>query len=140
MSKIVPQLPFNLLVIEDDDVDGEAILRCLRGHEAWRALVVNSAQEAFDILQHQNGQGPTIKPCLILLDLELPGMDGFEFLRILRGNPLTKDCVVVVLSGLATQHNRARADEYGVAEYLVKDNLDSTSTGLVRLLEPYLPL
>jgi CheY-like chemotaxis protein len=140
MSKTVPQLAFNLLVIEDDDVDGEAILRCLHGHETWRVLVVNSAQEAFGILHNRNGQGPAIKPCVILLDLDLPGMDGFEFLRILRGNPLTKNCVVVVLSGLATQHNRARAFEYGVAEYLVKDNLDSTCTGLVRLLEPYLPL
>jgi hypothetical protein len=58
-------------------------------------------------------------------------------LSVLRDDPLLKNSIVLVLSGLATQHNRARAFAYGVAEYLLKDNLDSNCTELLRLLKPY---
>lgn len=137
MSEAGAHHSFNILLIEDDDVDSEAILRCLHGHEAWRVLAVKSAQEAFRILRDREEQTPAAGPSLILLDLDLPGMDGFEFLSVLRDDPLLKNSIVLVLSGLATQHNRARAFAYGVAEYLLKDNLDSTCTELLRLLEPY---
>jgi len=62
-------------------------------------------------------------PDLILLDLIMPKMQGFEVLRQLKQDPATRDIPVVVLSNLSQDSDTKQAEELGAAGYLVKANL-----------------
>jgi DNA-binding response OmpR family regulator len=60
------------------------------------------------------------KPDLVLLDLMLPVVSGFEFLEKLRADPLLKDTPVIVFSNLSGADDKARAAGLGVVDYIVK--------------------
>lgn len=59
-------------------------------------------------------------PSLILLDLMLPKMNGFEFLKALKADEKTKDIPVIILSNLGQQGDREKALSLGAVDYLVK--------------------
>lgn len=60
------------------------------------------------------------KPDLILLDILMPEMDGFEVLKVLKSNSQTKDIPVLVLSNLGQDERIRKAMELGAASYIVK--------------------
>jgi len=62
-------------------------------------------------------------PDLVLLDLIMPKMQGFEVLRLMKQNPATKQIPVVVLSNLGQESDVQRALEGGAMAYLIKANL-----------------
>ena len=64
------------------------------------------------------------KPALILLDIMMPKMDGFEVLKSLKGNNNTKDIPVVVLTNLAGQQDAERALTMGAKKYIIKSEQD----------------
>lgn len=59
-------------------------------------------------------------PTVILLDLDMPGMDGFEVLRILKENPRTLQIPVIVLSGLQSSQDKVTAFDLGAVDYVTK--------------------
>ena len=63
------------------------------------------------------------KPDLILLDLIMPVMDGFETLAELKANPETKDIKVVILSNLSQEEDMKKVMALGAVEYVVKANV-----------------
>lgn len=65
-----------------------------------------------------------LHPDIVLLDLILPKMSGFDFLRDIKAMPHLKDIPVVVLSNLDDQTDKERALELGAADYFVKANTD----------------
>jgi CheY-like chemotaxis protein len=64
-----------------------------------------------------------LKPDVILLDLIMPGMNGFEFLEALRGESGHKKTRVIVLSNLGQESDKERCKALGVKEYLVKTDV-----------------
>ncbi len=62
------------------------------------------------------------KPDLILLDLMIPVMDGFEVLRKLKDDPILKNIKVIVMSNLGQDEDIQKAKNLGAADYLVKSN------------------
>jgi CheY-like chemotaxis protein len=98
-----------VLIIEDDADLREmmAQLVALEGHEA---CTVANGREALDYLRHAE------RPDLILLDLMMPVMDGWEFRREQRNDPTIADVPVVVLSAL----DPSRAADIGAIEFLKK--------------------
>ncbi len=86
-------------------------------------------RENFKVANALNGQAGLelalkIKPDLILLDLILPKMDGFEVLERLKKNPETKDIPVIILTNLERTEDVDKALELGATTYLVKANYD----------------
>ena len=63
------------------------------------------------------------KPNLILLDIMLPDMGGFEILETLKGNPATKDIPVIILSNLGGREEIEKGVALGAASYLIKSNI-----------------
>lgn len=106
-----------ILLAEDDDVDTMTVKRALKEIEVTNKLVhVTNGEEAVEYLR---GDGDE-KPCIILLDLNMPKMNGIEFLKLVKADDLLKRIPVVVLT--TSREERDIVDSYAlsVAGYIVK--------------------
>jgi len=79
----------------------------------------------YEILQAEDGEkgismAREFKPDLILLDMQLPGIDGFAAAKILKSDPLTKDIKVIAVTSLAMKGDRERIIALGVDDYIAK--------------------
>jgi CheY-like chemotaxis protein len=99
-----------VLIIEDD-ADLREMMAQLLSLEGYQAHVVSNGREALDYL-HNGAE----RPELILLDLMMPVMDGWEFRRVQRSDPDLADVPVIVLSAL----DPARGTDVGAIEFLKK--------------------
>ena len=84
--------------------------------------------EGFDIQEANDGEKALsaaldYKPDLILLDVMMPKISGFDVLDILRNTPETSNIRVIMLTALSQDKNKQRAEELGVDEYLVKSQV-----------------
>jgi CheY-like chemotaxis protein len=129
---------FNLLVVDDDDVAAEAVVRSMRRHAMDCPVVI--AEDGMTALQILRGQHPTrriTKPHLVLLDLNMPRMNGIEFLRELRSDEYLRGTVVFVLTTSGSDADRERAYQESIAGYMVKSGLGPQLSGLARFLTEY---
>ena len=128
----------NVLLVEDDLVEQRALQRAFRARRLPHQLrIAEDGRDALDILRGAGGQQPLCRPYLILLDLDLPGMDGFEFLRRLRADPEHRDAIVFVCTTSREEQDRARAYAHHVAGYLVKSDAGEGLSGVAELVERY---
>jgi CheY-like chemotaxis protein len=101
-----------VLIVDDNPVNlrlTEVVLKGAR-HEVHTARDAESALEAI----------ASIRPGLILMDIQLPGMDGLELTRRLRADPDTRDIVIVATSAYAMASDKRKAREAGCDGYIVK--------------------
>ncbi len=115
-----PHLP-PILVVDDDPA-----ARLLVRKFADKLGLANPLVEATDgasaiarLSQMVDGGSPAL-PCLILLDLHMPGRSGLDVLAWIRAEPVLADCPVVVLSASSEVDELNRAEQLGVSSYLVK--------------------
>jgi CheY-like chemotaxis protein len=101
-----------ILIIEDNPMNMELVRDVLEA-SGYEVRGASSATEALDALQQA-------VPRLILMDIQLPGLDGLELTRILKENPRTREIVVVALTAHAMKGDRERILEAGCSGYLAK--------------------
>lgn len=104
-----------VLVVEDDPFYSK-IYKTKLAKEKIDSQIVSNGNEAIKAVQAK-------RPGLILLDLIMPGKDGFETLAELKADPVMKDIPVIVLSNLSQEEDIKRIMDLGAAEYLVKANV-----------------
>ena len=110
------------LLVEDNDLDAEKIYRSMRKLALDNPVIrARDGIEALDILRGHNGKVKLTQPYIILLDLNMPRMDGIEFLKHLRGDSQLKNAYVYVLTTSDRPRDMATAHQYQVAGYIVKD-------------------
>lgn len=110
--------PLNLLVVDDDDLDVENVRRALKkGGIEDPVYVARDGADALDKLRR--GAIPWDR-LVILLDLNMPGMSGLEFLEELRGDKKLAHLPVVVLTTSNQEADRLAAHSKNVAGYLLK--------------------
>jgi CheY-like chemotaxis protein len=130
--------PFSILLIDDDDVAAEAVVRGLRKHECLCPIVIaEDGHVALQILRAQHAERRIGKPHLALLDLNMPRMNGFEFLHALRADDALRATLVFVLSTSGSDADRARAYRENIAGYMVKAKLGPQLKGLAHFLVEY---
>ncbi len=106
-----------ILLIEDDDVDVMTVERVLRDLKIANQLVSTSnGEEALEYLRTNGNK----KPCVILLDLNMPKMNGAEFLKIVKKDEALKKIPVVVLTTSSQQQDIVESFKLGAAGYMVK--------------------
>ncbi len=106
-----------ILLVEDDRVDTMTVQRALREINVSNRLdIAVDGEDALAFLRDPN----TETPCIILLDLNMPRMNGIEFLRELRQDPELRRIPVVVLTTSREEQDRLDSFELGVAGYMVK--------------------
>jgi two-component system response regulator len=112
-----------ILLVEDDPMDAE-LARLILAECGYGRRVVTAVDgvEALDFLyQRGNHAGRVAKPvALVLLDLKLPRVDGFEVLRQTKADPVLRRISVVVLSSSAQESDIAMAYELGANAYITK--------------------
>lgn len=126
------------LLVEDDEVDIKAIERSLRELKICNPLVIaRDGREALEHLRGQNDREKIRSPFLILLDLNMPRMNGLEFLAELRSDPELSTSVVFVLTTSKDDRDRLSAYEKHVAGYIVKSNVANSFSEAMKLINHY---
>lgn len=122
-----------VLIVEDDEVDVELVTRGLKKRQL--DLDVHTMTDGGQALEFLRSSMPTEKRSrlIVLLDLNMPRMNGHEFLAELRNDPTLKKIIVFVLTTSSLETDRAQAYEKNVAGYFVKSNVN----GLLDLLGTY---
>lgn len=106
-----PNKPIVLLI--DDSPDVHRLIRVRLRHEPIEVVSANGGAEGLATAKQ-------IKPATILLDLDMPGMDGFEVLRALKRDPELANTPVIVLSGMSEADDKVTAFDLGAADYVTK--------------------
>jgi diguanylate cyclase (GGDEF)-like protein/PAS domain S-box-containing protein len=101
------------ILIIDDSPDVHDLVRVWLSGEAVDFTSSFSGDEALDV-------AASLLPDLVLLDVDMPGLDGFEVCRRLKANPATSDIPVVFLTGAAGTDEKLRGLELGASDYLIK--------------------
>jgi CheY-like chemotaxis protein len=129
----------NILLVEDDEVDVMNVQRAFKKNNINNPLyVANNGLEALVMLRG-DGNPPSIPPeqRLILLDLNMPKMNGIEFLRELRADPELKPIPVIVLTTSNEDRDKVEAFNFNVAGYIVKPVTFSNFVEAVATLNKY---
>jgi len=127
-----------VLLVEDDDVAAEAVMRSLqRAGIPCPVTWVEDGQAALEVLLEQGAQRKAPRPRLILLDLNMPRMNGFEFLEAARADPRLKGEIIFVLTTSSADSDRSRAYDENVAGYMVKSAVGPQFAKLTQLLDGY---
>lgn len=135
---VLPPPVCTVLIVDDDDVATEGVLRSFEKHNVPSLTVTaGNGQEALEILRGQNAYKRIDTPVIVLLDLNMPRMDGFQFLEELRSDPALKRTVVFILSTSARDQDRARAYDEQVAGYMVKSAVGPQFALLAEFMTKY---
>lgn len=110
-----------ILLVEDSRLDARLTLYALRRSRLrHRLTLVGDGAEAVEFLQRREVYSQAPRPDMILLDLVLPNLDGWEILAEVRRTPELADVPVVVLTGCVDESELDRCRELGVVELLSK--------------------
>ena len=105
------QSPKPILLVEDDRIDAMAVQRIAREMKIPNQLVLKTnGEEALEYLKNN-----TIQPCIILLDINMPKMNGIELLKIIKADDTLKNIPVVFVLSLNEDIERVKNLNLGVA-------------------------
>ncbi len=101
-----------ILLVEDNE-DNVTVYRTILEHSGYRVVEARDGAAAIRLAREE-------RPDLVLMDISIPEIDGWEATRILKADPETAGLPVIALTAHALESDRARAEEVGCDGYLVK--------------------
>ena len=106
-----------ILLVEDDQVDMMPVIRALKQiHVIHKVVHLENGEDALNYLRDEDNE----KPCIILLDLNMPIMNGIEFLQAAKDDEELRRVPVVVLTTSDEQQDKLNSFNFGVAGYMSK--------------------
>jgi CheY-like chemotaxis protein len=126
-----------VLLVEDNAIDREAVQRAFAKHRIANPLV--EARDGIEALERLRGRpGERVeKPYVVLVDLNMPRMNGIELIRELRQDPQLRDSIVFVLTTSRSDEDRVASYDLNVAGYIVKSDVGAGFIRLIELLDHY---
>jgi chemosensory pili system protein ChpA (sensor histidine kinase/response regulator) len=112
----VPEMP--VVMVVDDSITVRKITSRLLEREGYRVITARDGVDALEQLKKEH-------PAVMLIDIEMPRMDGFDLTRNVRGDPRTMEIPIIVISSRTAPKHRSRASELGVNVYLGKPYEDA---------------
>ncbi len=119
------------ILIVDDSFSVRRVVANLMKSAGWQPILAKDGLEALNIIQHA-----TTLPDLILLDVEMPQMDGYELTSMLRAQASYRDLPIVMLTSRSGEKHRNKAFEVGATEYLIKPYQEELLLSTIRRLVP----
>ncbi|HUV37641.1 MAG TPA: response regulator [Patescibacteria group bacterium] len=101
------------ILVVDDEVNITQILEFSIGSEGYEVITAQNGEDAVDKARRE-------QPDLIILDIMMPKIDGYEACRILKANPLTKNIPVVLLTAKGRDIDKRLGYEVGATDYIIK--------------------
>jgi two-component system, sensor histidine kinase and response regulator len=111
-TEIIPEASTTILVV-DDNPTNLSLLFDLLSEEGFKVLVATDGEGAI-------AQVGYVKPDMLLLDVMMPGIDGFETCRRLKANDLTQDIPVIFMTALSTISDKVKGFDVGAVDYITK--------------------
>ncbi len=128
VQRMTPDRSRKVLVV-DDSLSSRTLERAMLRADGYEVILAADGQEAWRILQKETFD-------LVVSDVQMPLMDGFELTRRIRAALDLKDLPVILVSNLSKSEDRAAGAEAGADDYLVKGTFDQQ--GLLRIVKKYL--
>lgn len=121
----------SILLVEDDQMDIMNVQRELRKHNINVPLhVARNGREALQLLRGENGQEPIAKPSIVMLDINMPRMNGLELLETLRSDAEFVGLNVFIMTTSDLETDRLKARDLAVSGYIIKPlNFDKFGEG-----------
>jgi chemosensory pili system protein ChpA (sensor histidine kinase/response regulator) len=113
-SEVFRQRRAPLIQVVDDSLSVRKVLSGMLEKSGFRVRTSKDGQEALEIIQQQS------PPDLIVMDIEMPRMDGYELTSILKNSPLYQSVPIIMLTSRAGLKHRQKAEEVGADGFLVK--------------------
>jgi len=127
-----------ILLVEDDEVDQMAMRRAFEKLKIKNRLTIaEDGLQALECLRKKNDDGKIKRPYLVILDLNMPRMNGHEFLKELRSDANLKDSVVFVLTTSSDEQDMIKSYNLNVAGYIVKGDLAGSFLNAVNMIEHF---
>ena len=124
----------SILLVEDDDIDAIGIQRSLKSLNLLNPIHrTRDGLEALEALRNDTVE----RPFIVLLDLNMPRMNGLEFLSAVRSDARLSDIVVFVLTTSQLDEEISAAYQKNIAGYIVKSSPKQDYKQLIRFLENY---
>jgi len=110
---VAPAAAAPVVMVVDDSITVRKITSRLLEREVYRVVTARDGVDALEQLKKE-------RPAVMLIDIEMPRMDGFDLTRNVRGDPRTMEIPIIVISSRTASKHRSRASELGVNVYLGK--------------------
>lgn len=124
----------NILVVDDDDADAKAVKRGFsQSNLKYQILRAQDGFEALELLKKTN----EVPHIIILVDINMPKMNGFEFIKELRKEPILKQSIVFALSTSNSEEDKKKAYDLNVAGYITKNKAGKNFENVVKLITDY---
>jgi CheY-like chemotaxis protein len=101
------------VLIVDDERKNRQLIEVMLGEEGYQLVTATCGEDALEMIAAQ-------RPDLILLDVMMPGMDGYQVAARIKGDPATAHIPVVILTALGDRNSKAHGLSAGAIEYLTK--------------------
>lgn len=101
------------ILVIDDEKDILKLLQYNLEKEGYQTLLAKSGEEGFELAKQK-------KPSLIVLDLMLPGLDGLEVCKLLKGDPVTRSIPIIMLTAKSSEIDQVVGLELGAIDYISK--------------------
>nr|WP_315247125.1 Hpt domain-containing protein [uncultured Albidiferax sp.] len=129
VGDVSPELPTvqhtPLVLVVDDSITVRRVTQRLLQREGYRVALANDGLQALERLQEE-------KPALVLSDIEMPRMDGFDLTRNIRSDAALKDLPIIMITSRMAEKHREHARALGVNHYLGKPYPEEELLSLVR--------
>ena len=123
-----------ILLVEDDYVDALTVTRALKELKVPNKLIhLQNGEEALDYLQDKQQK----KPCIILLDLNMPRMNGLEFLKAAKEDENIRSIPIVILTTSTEHQDRHASFDLSVAGYMIKPVDYNEFVGMMETISNY---
>ena len=123
LQAAAPKIP--LIMVVDDSITVRRVTQRLLQREGFRVVLAADGLQALERLQHE-------RPAVVLSDIEMPRMDGFDLARNIRGDVRLKNLPIVMITSRIAEKHREHAKELGVDHYLGKPYAEEELMSLVR--------
>ena len=106
-----------ILLVEDDNVDAMTVRRALKDLNVPNGIIHQlDGEDALEYLRSSDNK----RPCVILLDLNMPRMNGIDFLKIIKNDDELKKIPVIVMTTSKDERDKMESFEFSVAGYIIK--------------------
>jgi CheY-like chemotaxis protein len=135
----MPEFNATVLLIEDNDEDVFLLRRALR--KEGIQCSIQTARDGQEAIEYLGGTGPFADrtaypfPSLVLLDLKLPYVHGFEVLSWMATQPACRDLRVIILTSSGEDRDRERAAQFGIESYFTKPPTPQLVAAVVQALQ-----